>query len=71
MSQKIFSLAPIAMLFALSFHGVLLLTLSFAAEAQQLSKTARISILSNGSSSMTSPLIYAFREWLHELGYVD
>jgi putative ABC transport system substrate-binding protein len=53
---------------ALCLLGVMLLIVSFPAEAQQLKKVPRIGILSPGSGSRE---IDAFRQSLRELGYVE
>jgi putative ABC transport system substrate-binding protein len=50
--------------------GVIILALSFSAEAQQAKKIARIGVLSPGSPG-PSPLLAAFRQGLRELGYVE
>jgi ABC-type uncharacterized transport system substrate-binding protein len=57
MNRKIFCVAFVAMLFALSFP----------AEAQQTKKVARIGILIGSSSTATD----AFRQGLTDLGYVE
>src|SRR5262245_42007991 len=61
MRNKIIALAPSALLLALS---------SFA-EAQQPNKVPRIGLLSSGSPSSTKEGVEAFRQRLHELGYVE
>jgi putative tryptophan/tyrosine transport system substrate-binding protein len=60
MNRKIFCLAVCAVLFALCP----------SAEAQQPKKIPRIGVLSPASLE-ASPLMKAFREGLHELGYVE
>jgi putative tryptophan/tyrosine transport system substrate-binding protein len=60
MSKKVFCLALCAMLFALCL----------SAEAQQPKKVPRIGYLSNASAA-NSPRLEAFRQGLHELGYVE
>jgi putative ABC transport system substrate-binding protein len=49
----------------------LLLALSYSAEAQQKKKVQRIGLLSSGSPSSTKEGVEAFRQRLHELGYVE
>ena len=51
--------------------GTLLLTLSFRVEAQQPEKIFRIGILVAPSASFISSRLEAFRQRLHELGYVE
>ena len=50
---------------------VLLLALSFPAQAQQPKKVPRIGMLVGPSSSFFSTRMDAFREGLHDLGYVE
>src|SRR5712692_2024791 len=49
---------------------VLFLALCSSAEAQQL-KIARIGILSSGSPATSKSLVDAFRQGLHDLGYIE
>ncbi len=56
---------------ALIFFGLLLLALSFPAEAQQAKKVPSIGYLSTGSPSSARQTIEAFRQGLHELGYAE
>jgi ABC-type uncharacterized transport system substrate-binding protein len=49
----------------------LLLALGFSAEAQQVKKIPRIGWLELGSPSTTAHLREAFRQGLHELGYIE
>jgi putative ABC transport system substrate-binding protein len=51
--------------------GALLLALSFPLDAQQLAKVFRIGVLLTGSASTQQSRIDAFRQGLHELGYVE
>jgi putative tryptophan/tyrosine transport system substrate-binding protein len=51
--------------------GAVLLALSFAAEAQQLTKIPRIGFLGASSASALAARIEAFRQGLRELGYVE
>jgi putative tryptophan/tyrosine transport system substrate-binding protein len=51
--------------------GAMLFALSFAAQAQQPTKIARIGFLSNNSLAAVSSWNEAFREGLRELGYVE
>jgi putative tryptophan/tyrosine transport system substrate-binding protein len=60
-----------AMLFALSFVGVLLFTLCPSAEAQQPKKMVRLGVLTQSSAYFVSTQFDAFREGLRELGYVE
>jgi putative tryptophan/tyrosine transport system substrate-binding protein len=60
-SKKIFSFALCAMLFALYLP----------AEAQQPGKIFRIGYLDNSSASGNAPLLEAFRQEMHKLGWVD
>jgi putative tryptophan/tyrosine transport system substrate-binding protein len=53
---------------ALCFVGVMLFALGFAADAQEPKQVPRIGILSLGKGN---PTIDAFRQGLHELGWVD
>jgi putative ABC transport system substrate-binding protein len=56
------------------FHllvGVILLSLSFPAEAQQPSKIFRIGLLAAGSASSAAHQHDAFRKGLHDLGYIE
>jgi hypothetical protein len=48
----------------------LLLGFGLCAEAQQVTKIARIGVLPSGSSSSMAPQVEAFRQGLHALGYV-
>ena len=50
---------------------ILLLTTFSLAEAQQQAKIARVGWLASGTPSGVAPLTAAFRQGLHELGYVD
>ena len=50
---------------------VFLLALGISAQAQEPKKTGRIGFLGATSSSTVTPRIEAFRQGLHELGYVD
>jgi ABC-type uncharacterized transport system substrate-binding protein len=62
MNRKICCVAFVAMLFALSF----------SVEAQQTARVPRIGFLSTGPPSSTSNWnVEAFRQGLHELGYVE
>ncbi len=61
MSKKIFCLALCAMLLALCFP----------AQAQQARKVPRIGFLSTVSLFSVAARIEAFRQGLHELGYVE
>jgi len=71
MRKKIFGLTLSTLLFALSFFGALLFALTFPAQAQQLAaKVPRIGYLAGGSSR-TGFTHDAFRQGLHELGYVE
>ena len=54
----------------LTFSALLFL-LSFPADAQQPKKVQRIGLLSSGSPSSTKEGVEAFRQRLHELGYVE
>jgi len=49
----------------------ILLTLSFASEAQQPAKVIRIGVLLTGSASTQKSRIDALRQGLHELNYID
>ena len=60
-SKKIFSFALCAMLFALYLP----------AEAQPPGKIFRIGYLDNSSASGNAPLLEAFRQEMHKLGWVD
>jgi putative ABC transport system substrate-binding protein len=51
--------------------GAVLLALSFAAEAQQLTKIPRIGFLGASSASALAGRIEAFRQGLRELGYIE
>src|SRR5262252_6888270 len=51
--------------------GVLFLALGSPAEAQQTKKVPRIGFLSAASPSANTARIEAFRQGLHELGYVE
>ena len=51
--------------------GAVLLALSFAAEAQQLTKIPRIGFLGASSASALAARIEAFRQGLRELGYIE
>ena len=51
--------------------STLLLTLSFPAQAQQSVKVLRIGFLDSSSRSSESAYVEAFRQGLHELGYVE
>ena len=51
--------------------GAVLLGLSFAAEAQQLTKIPRIGFLGASSASALAARIEAFRQGLRELGYIE
>jgi putative ABC transport system substrate-binding protein len=66
LSARLFALS--AMHSALCFVGAMLLACSFPAQAQQPKKIPRIGILSLGKGN---PTIDAFRQGLHELGWVD
>src|SRR5262245_17089419 len=52
-------------------HAALLLVLSTHVDAQQSSKVYRIGMLVGGSVATHSRRIDAFRQGLHELGYVE
>jgi putative ABC transport system substrate-binding protein len=71
MREKTFSLSLGPMLFALSFVSALLFALSPSATAQQPKKAARIGYLTVASLSSNAPRVEAFRQGLHELGYVE
>src|SRR5262245_20983162 len=60
-NNKVFCLALVAMLWALSFP----------VQAQQPKKVPRIGFLSATSASSISARVEAFRQGLHELGYVE
>jgi putative ABC transport system substrate-binding protein len=51
--------------------AVMLLTLSFSAEAQQPGKVPRIGLLVGASTAVAAPWIDAFRQGLRELGYIE
>lgn len=51
--------------------AVMLLTLSFSAEAQQPKKVPRIGLLVAASTAVAAPWIEAFRQSLRELGYIE
>jgi len=51
--------------------AVMLLTLSFSAEAQQPGKVPRIGLLVGASTAVAAPWIDAFRQSMRELGYVE
>src|SRR5262245_13052284 len=51
--------------------GAMLLALCMPAEAQQPKKVPRIGLLSSGSPSSTKEGVEAFRQRLHELGYIE
>lgn len=51
--------------------GGLLLAFGMCAEAQQITKIARIGILPGGSPSSMATLVEAFQQGLHQLGYVE
>jgi putative tryptophan/tyrosine transport system substrate-binding protein len=68
MKKKITVLTLWAMHSALCFVGVMLFALGFAADAQEPKQVPRIGILSLGKGN---PTIDAFRQGLHELGWVD
>src|SRR5262249_45592982 len=55
----------------LCFLGVMLLIVSFSADAQEPKKVPRIGILSTGRSSSSRPAFDAFRQGLHEFGWVE
>jgi putative ABC transport system substrate-binding protein len=61
MSNKVLTLAL----------GVLLLTLSFSAEAQQTGKIFRIGILDPSTASGSAVLLEAFRQELTKLGWIE
>ena len=71
--HSVLCFVPCALLFALSLLGALLFALSFPAEAQQPSKTARIGILrpERPGNAGVEVLIEAFRRGLRQLGYVE
>lgn len=82
--KKIIHIAPGAMFFALRLSALLLapssmllalcaflLALSLPSEAQQPGKIARLGYLSPSSPSLETPLLEAFRQGLHELGYEE
>ena len=50
---------------------VLLLALSFPAQAQQPKRVPRVGLLVSASTAATAPYIEAFRERLRELGYIQ
>jgi putative ABC transport system substrate-binding protein len=60
-SNKVFCIAPCALLFALSFP----------AQAQQPAKVPRVGVLSVASLSSQAPRHEAFRQGLQELGYKE
>jgi putative ABC transport system substrate-binding protein len=47
------------------------LAVAFAGEAQPGGKVARVGFLSNLSAPLVEPSLAAFRQGLHELGYVE
>lgn len=51
--------------------GATLLSLSFPIEGQQLTKVFRIGVLISGSASTHKSRIYAFRQGLREMSYVE
>jgi putative ABC transport system substrate-binding protein len=51
--------------------AVVLLALGVTAEAQQPTKVPRIGYLSGASLSASAARVEAFRQGLHELGYVE
>ena len=51
--------------------AVMLLTLSFSAEAQQPKKVPRIGLLVGASTAVAAPWIDAFRQSLRELGFIE
>ena len=62
---------PVSNRFIYIALGAVLLGLSFAAEAQQLTKIPRIGFLGASSASALAARIEAFRQGLRELGYVE
>src|SRR5262245_61252708 len=60
-NEKLISVAICALLLSLSFH----------AEAQQVKKVPRIGYVSNARFSDIPRRVEAFRQGLHELGYVE
>ena len=71
MRKTVFGFTVIPLRFALSSLGALLFALSSPAEAQQAKKIPRIGYLAPGSRSSESIRIEAFRQALHDLGYVE
>jgi putative ABC transport system substrate-binding protein len=69
--KRFFGLTLGSLLFALSTLSALLFALGFSAAAQQPAKIPRIGYLAPGSRSSESIRIEAFRQALHELGYVE
>jgi putative ABC transport system substrate-binding protein len=51
--------------------SAMLLALGFPAEAEQAKKISTIGVLAAPSASFISPRVNAFREGLHDLGYVE
>ena len=68
MQKKVTVLTFSAMHSALCLLGAMLFALSIPAEAQQPSKIPRVGLLSLSSANTT---LEAFRQGLHQLGYVE
>ena len=62
---------PVSNRFIYIALGAMLVALSFAAEAQQLTKIPRIGFLGASSASALAARIEAFRQGLRELGYIE
>ena len=60
-----------ASLFALSFLGALIFTLSLPAEAQQPKKVPRIGYLTTAARLADAPRVEALRQGLRDLGYLE
>jgi putative ABC transport system substrate-binding protein len=71
MGKRFFSLTLSPLSFALSFLGGLLFALCSSVEAQQPTKIPRIGWLTQGVLSNSQARQQAFREGLHELGYIE
>jgi hypothetical protein len=71
MKQKITRAALRALLLAITFQGTLLSALRVSVAAQQPTKVPRIGYLVPSSPSAIAARIEAFRQGLHELGYVE
>ena len=71
MGKRFFALTLCALPFALSFFAALLLALSYSASAQEPKKIPRIGFLTGSPLSSQKARNEAFRQGLHELGYVE